>query len=267
MPSFSDTIEDLDDDGQIEYVLDLAARVKAVLIEIEPGAAVVFCEAVSTYRPWASRMMSRLEVKSPFPPVSVGTSAGLARLAGTPRYTLIMSGAVMFPRPEGPEAADALPRPNPGRIATTVVGWASIVLVPAAGVVAMLVDDKAGWLAFIYIIVLGPGQALAHVAIAVLLQIAYSKAPQRPVTPWLPLAYAVYLLAFVAASFLVLDVGDTPVYYSPWRRSAAAVVEPLLGLALCGFIALFVLVVVDLVRASKAQIVPIHSLPPTAPPR
>lgn len=145
------------------------------------------------------------------------------------------------------------PRTNPGRIAAIVIAWVSVVLVPAAGVVAMAIDQQAGWVLFIYIVGLGPLQAVAHVALAVMLGVARSAAPGRSVSPWMPMAYMTYLLTFLASSFLILDAGDTPEYYSPWRESASAAVLPLFIVSVAAFLAMFGLVILDLLNSKRAQ--------------
>lgn len=177
-----------------------------------------------------------------------------------------MSAAPVSPIPPAPGLVYPRPRTNPARTVLTAVGWASVVLVPAAGLWAMVADQKAGWVAFIFIIALGPCQAVVHLIIAVMLQVARSKAPDRRVRPWIPLAYVVYVVGFLAASFLVLDAGDTPEYYAPWRESAAVAVEPLMGVSFLAFLALFVLTIIDLVGANMAQAAA-HNPYLVAPPR
>ncbi|MCL3777879.1 MULTISPECIES: hypothetical protein [unclassified Actinomyces] len=174
-----------------------------------------------------------------------------------------MSHAPLSPGPAGHGYALTRSRPNADRTTATVIGWVSVLLVPVAGVVAMAADQQTGWGLFFYILALAPCQAVAHVVVATMFHIARSKAPDRPVAPWIPLAYSVYLLAFLTASFLLLDTGSTPEHYSPWRESAGALVTPLIIVSLIAFLAMAVLVVIDLVRSVKAQAAA-HYPPPVA---
>ncbi|SDM32321.1 hypothetical protein SAMN04487766_101365 [Actinomyces ruminicola] len=169
------------------------------------------------------------------------------------RYSVFVNGVSTLPGPPGPGFVSTRPRANAGRVTALIVGWASVVLVPVAGVVSMVADNKAGWGAFVYIIAVGPCQAIVHIVLAVLFQVAQSNARERPVSPWIPLAYAVYLLAFLGASFLFLDAGDTPVYYSPWRESADLVVMPLIRVSVAALVLLFAFTVVDLAASFKAR--------------
>lgn len=165
-----------------------------------------------------------------------------------------MSGAFSHPGPAGPPGTTyARPRPNPGRTAAVVIAWVSVVLVPVAGFVAMVIDREAGWLMLTYVAGVGPLQALAHLTLAIMLGAARSAAPQRPVSPWIPVAYAVYVPTFLAAAYLILDFGDTPVSHTPWRESAEIAVLPLLVVSAAAFLALVVLVVLDLIRARKTR--------------
>lgn len=117
----------------------------------------------------------------------------------------------------------------------------------------MAANQQAFWALLSYAMVIAPWQAVAHIVIAIIFQVARLMAPERPVPRWIPLAYTVYLLTFLTASFLLIDIVDIPGYYAPWREAANAAVTPLFDVSLAGFLALAVLVIIDLIRSVRAR--------------
>ena len=113
----------------------------------------------------------------------------------------------------------------------------------------MSADGLAGLGVLVYLVTIGAVQGAAHIVLAVMCQVARTKAPDRPVPSSIVKAYAVYLLGFLGACLIFDDAGDVSMPHSPLRDVA---VVPLSLVSIAALLTLFVLVAVDLSYAKDA---------------